>query len=237
MRAVSKLMMAAGAVALCAAPAFLASAAPATNKAPVAKPQSGPIDLAVVIDNSITQHADVQLKQVGDFLQTMPQGTHVAVIYADYGGVQYAQEFTTDLAQAAKSIRIPSGFPNTANGLYDSLSTVMKKWPTDGNRRVVLLVSSGIDTDNGLSNTQPDLNMVFQHAMSEAQKDGVTVYAIYASGAGPALQNRELILNGQGCLSQLADVTGGKAFFEGMETPVSFTPYLATISRSLGVMH
>jgi hypothetical protein len=234
MRAVSKLMMAAGVVALCAAPACFLSAAPATKKVPVAKPQGG-LDIAVVIDNTLTQNVDVQLKQIGDFLQTMPQGTKVAVIYADYGGLQYAQDFTTDLGAAAKSIHIPAGFPDSTNGLYDSLSSLIQKWPADSNRHVMLLVANGIDTDNGVANTEPYLNQEFQHAKSLAEKDGVTVEAIYSSGAGLALQNRTLILNGQGCLSQLASATGGKAYFEGMNTPVSFTPYLKDIARQLGV--
>ena len=57
--------------------------------------QSG-IDLAVLIDDSVSQKAAVQLKDIGEFLRTLSPDARVAVAYASYGGVKFEQEFTTD---------------------------------------------------------------------------------------------------------------------------------------------
>ena len=38
---------------------------------------------------------------------------------------------------------------------------------------------------------------------------------------------------GQNYLSQIADETGGEAYFLGLETPVSFSPYLDDLSHRL----
>jgi hypothetical protein len=231
MRVMNKLLVAVASVGLCAAPAYFASAAP---PAAAARPQGG-LDLVVLIDNTLGQRVDFQLREVGDFLQTLPEGTRIEVAYADYGGIQYAQDFTTDREKAAKAIHIPSGFQNSTNGLYDSLTSLVKKWPETGNRRMVLLISDGIDTTDGVYDSEPNLNSVFKRALNQTEKSGVMVDTIYASGAGRDLRQGLLVLNGQGCLSKLAADTGGRAFFEGTETPVSFKPFLNTIARSLGV--
>jgi hypothetical protein len=244
MRVLGKWLIAAASVGLCVAAGSLTFAAPSIaseGKAPrtarvsPATNQSGAagLDLVVLIDQTLSQRVDVQLKEIGDFLQTVPAETRVAVAYADYGGIRYAQDFTTDHVKAAKAIHIPSSFPGAANGLYDSVSDLIKKWPASQNRKVVLLISDGIDVTDGSADVNPDENPVFQHALHQAEQSGVTVDSIYASGSGRGVDNRFLVLNGQGCLLQLASKTGGLAFFQGLDTPISFAPYLKDIAKSL----
>jgi VWFA-related protein len=192
------------------------------------------LDLAVLIDDSVTQKASLQLKDIGDFLRTVTPDARVAVAYASYGGVKFEQEFTTDHEKAAKAIRIPSSFPGTANGVYDSFAALIKKWPESQNRKVVLFISDGIDVTNGVDDSLPGQSMVLQRAIDAAERAGVVVYTIYASGAGRAVQNRFLVNNGQGSLARMASETGGDAFFEGTETPVSFKPFLEDVGKLLG---
>ena len=93
------------------------------------------LDLAVLIDDSVSQRASIQLKEIGDFLRTLTPDARVAVAYANYGAVKFQQEFTTDHELAAKGIRIPNASPGTANGVYDSFGELIKKWPASQNRR------------------------------------------------------------------------------------------------------
>lgn len=192
------------------------------------------LDVAVLIDDSVSQRASVQLKDIGDFLRTLSPDARVAVAYASYGGVKFQQEFTMDHEMAAKGIRIPNAFPGTANGVYDSFGELIKKWPESKNRKVVIFVSDGIDVTNGVDDSIPGQSMVLQRAIDAAERAGVVVYAIFASGSGRAVQNQFLVNNGQGSLARMASETGGDAFFQGTQTPISFKPFLEDVGKLLG---
>jgi VWFA-related protein len=192
------------------------------------------LDVAVLIDDSVSQRASLRLRDIGDFLHTLSPDARVEVAYANYGGVKFEQEFTTDHEKAAKGIRIPNAFPGTANGVYDSFAELIKKWPESRNRKVVIFVSSGIDVTNGVEDTIPGQSMVLQRAIDAAERAGVVVYSIYASGSGRAVQNPFLVNNGQGSLARMASETGGDAFFQGTQTAISFKPFLEDIGKLLG---
>ena len=192
------------------------------------------LDLAVLIDDAVSPSASVQLKDIGEFLHTLTPEARVAVAYANYGGVKFEQEFTTDHDKAAKGIRIPNAFRGSANGVYDSFGELIKKWPASQNRKVVIFVSDGIDVTNGVEDTIPGQSMVLQRAIDAAERAGVVVYTIFASGSGRAVQNQFLVNNGQGSLARMASETGGDAFFQGTQTPVSFKPFLEDIGKLLG---
>jgi len=189
------------------------------------------LDLVLLIDDSVSQKATVQLREIGDYLRTLAPDARVAVAYASYGSVKFEQEFTTDHEKASKAIRIPNAFPGTANGVYDSFGELIKKWPESKNRRVVIFVSDGIDVTNGVDDSLPGQSMVLQRAIDAAERAGLVVYTIFASGSGRAVQNSFLVNNGQGSLARMASETGGDAFFQGTLTPVSFKPFLEDIAK------
>lgn len=192
------------------------------------------LDIAVLIDDSVSQKASVQLKDIGDFLRTLSPDAREAVVYANYGGAKFEQEFTTDHDKASKAIRIPNALPGSANGVYDSFTELIKKWPSSQNRKVVIFVSDGIDVSNGVDDSLPGQSMVLQRAIDAAERAGVVVYTIFASGSGRAVQNQFLVNNGQGSLARLASETGGDAFFSGFQTPISFKPFLEDIGKLMG---
>jgi VWFA-related protein len=200
---------------------------------PVSGGKAG-LDVAVLIDDSVSQKASLQLKDIGDFLRTLSPDARVAVVYANYGAAKFEQEFTTDHEKAAKAIRIPNAFPGSANGVYDSFGDLIKKWPVSQSRKVVIFVSDGIDITNGVDDSLPGQSMVLQRAIDAAERAGVVVYSIFASGSGRAVQNSFLVNNGQGSLARLASETGGDAFFSGFQTPVSFKPFLEDIGKLMG---
>ena len=70
-------------------------------------------------------------------------------------------------------------------------------------------------------------------AIEQLQKAGIIFYAIYATGVGHYGHSFWRVNWGQNYLSKIASEAGGEAYFLGLETPVSFAPYLEDLSRKL----
>lgn len=192
------------------------------------------LDLAILIDDQASQRLASNLDELRQFVRAQNSDTRVAVAYANYGAVQMERDFTSEHELAAKALRIPSAIRGTSNGTYDSVRELVKHWPNDGNRHVLLLISSGIDLTNGVGDTNPYRNLPLSDAIESAQRANVVVYTIFAAGDTRALRNDYLTTNGQGSLERLANETGGHAFFQGLSTPVSLQPFLQEFSGMLG---
>jgi hypothetical protein len=199
------------------------------------QPAGGDLEVAVLVDNSLTMHVANDLNDVRDFVRNLPTNAKVAVAYAGYGSAQFEQTFTADHAAAANAFHVPTAIPGTSNGLFDSVRNLIKQWPASDARHVLVLVSSGLDLTDGYSESEPGMNGPLQQAIESAQHDDVMVYAIYVPPSTTALgRNGFLSSNGLGSLDRLADETGGRAFSQGFSTPVSMGPFLADIQRMLG---
>lgn len=198
------------------------------------QPGNSRLELAVLVDDSLSTRVAGQWSDLQNYLRTLPVDVRVSVAYANYGAAHIQQDFTTDHELAAKAFQIPKGSGGTSNGIYDAVADLIKKWPETHDRREILLISSGIDLTNGIFDTQPAINGPLQKAIDQAQRSSVVVYSLYASGSGRLENNSFLISNGQGCLGRLAAETGGDSFFLGLDTPVSFQPFLQDIGRLLG---
>ncbi len=199
------------------------------------QPAGGDLEVAVLIDDSLTMHVGNDLNDVRDFVRHLPANAKVGVAYAEYGAAHFQQNFTADHSAAAEALRLPSAIPGSSNGLFDSVRDLVKHWPANDARHVVVLISSGIDLTNGFSDTEPGMNRPLQQAIEAAQQKGVTVYAIYAPPNTRGLRNDDIVsTNGQGSLSTLSEETGGKAFVQGFNTPVSMAPFLSNIQRMIG---
>jgi hypothetical protein len=199
-----------------------------------AQAQAGPLDLTVLEDASRLSNVGVQSKDLADFFPTLPAGTRVRVAYAANGGNRVVQDITSDYLLAAKALRIPQGSSEAGGSIYDSVTDLLKNWPRDGNRRGLLVISDGIDINQGISESDPSQNMELQRALDMAQRTNVPVYTVFARGAR-SLEGQEFLLNnGQGCLSRLTSETGGQSYFEGTHTPVAFALYLKHFADDLG---
>jgi hypothetical protein len=188
-----------------------------------------PLELAIVIDNSASQlGVGSQLRDIAGFMSLQSKSTAIGVFYAANGTVQTASNFTTNHEAAAKSLRLPFGLrAGESPSTYLSLSDLVKnRWPVTGARREVLLISSGVDRlDRG-----PESPYVAS-AIEDSQKAGVVVHAIYTDGVrfGETLRGQYAQTN----LVELTNQTGGYNFFEGISTPVSFSPYLNQLNMVL----
>jgi hypothetical protein len=95
-------------------------------------------------------------------------------------------------------------------------------------RREILLIADGIDRFRG-DPFSPDI----QNTYVTAEKAGVILHTLYASGVGRASHNTFRINLGQGNLAQISDKTGGYSFFQGLQTPIAFAPYLEQLDTIL----
>ena len=204
---------------------------PVVGWAPVRTENAGQ-DLAIMVDDSLNSDISLQFRDLAGFIRSLPPTTRVAVVYAAQGSAKVAQSFTADHAVAGKALRLPIGSTNQGSSVYMSLVDLLKHWPAaaeQGRRRAVLLISDGLDLYRGVVDSQASLNPDLHEAIDRAQRDSVTVYGLFANDAGLYRRNSLLISNGQSSLSLLATATGGRAFFQGSETPVSLRPFLSQL--------
>jgi len=200
----------------------------ATNLVP-AQGDKAALELAILIDDATLTDFGIQLKDLGDFVRSQPRTTGIGVFYADNGTIEAASQFTTDHEAVAKAIRIPLGRFGAYTSIYLSLLDLIKRWPVTGARREVLLFADGVDRFRGDIPKSPDLEEAIEHA----QTSGVIVHAMFATAAGRFGRSLFRINLGQSNLSELADETGGEAFFQGLQTPVSIAPFLQQLDLIL----
>lgn len=195
--------------------------------------QSGPLDLTILVDDSIGDNVSLQFKDLADFFQTLPAGTRMRVVYASHGGNKVIQDFTSDYRLTVKALHLPVGSAMAGGSIYDSVTDLLKNWPRDGNRRGLFVISDGIDISQGFEQSQPNLNSELQRAIDLAQSTNVPIYTIFARGARSLEGDESLLNNGQGCLSGLSSETGGQSYFEGTHTPLAFAPFLNQFANDL----
>jgi len=124
-----------------------------------------------------------------------------------------------------------SGTPyNPYEGVVDALRRFDSQ--PEG-RRMIMFVSDGLDTSQGLRSASPSQSLALDRAITESQRRGVAAFTFYAPSIGPTSQSRLAINYGQGSLNRFADETGGEAFFAGTSF-VTFDPFLKEFKDNLG---
>jgi len=93
------------------------------------------------------------------------------------------------------------------------------------------MASDGIDRYYGTGDL---LDPYLDEAIENAQRAGIIVSAIYTPGVGHFGHSYWQAYWGQLYLAQLADKTGGEAYYIGFNgPPITFTPYLEDFARRL----
>ncbi len=185
--------------------------------------------LAIVIDDACRTELGIQIRDITSFITELPKSTRVGVFYASNGTVQAASQFTPDHEAAAKTVRMPLGYFGAYSSIYLSTMSLISSWPVvPGARREILLISDGIDRFRG-DPFSPDVDSTFE----KAQKAGVIIHTLFATGVGRAARNLFRVNYGQSNLAEIADKTGGESFFQGMQTPVAFAPFLQQLDMVL----
>jgi hypothetical protein len=195
-----------------------------------AKGENANLELFVLIDDSASASLGTQLDDIRQFISSQPPTTKVGVAYMQNGIAQIVQNLTADHPQAAKSVRLPMGIAGVNASPYFSLEDLIKRWPAGSPRREVLMISDGIDLYYGEDLQDPYVS----HAIEQAQRAGIVVYAIYNPGAGHYARSYWRSYWGQLYLSQVTDETGGESYYIGFNAPaVSFVPYLDQMQHRL----
>ena len=184
------------------------------------------LQLAILIDD--LSRIDTQLQDLRKFIESLPKTTQVGVFYADNGAVRTAADFSTNHEAVAQKVRLTLGLGASPVSIYISMMDFMSHWPATNGRREFLVIADGIDRFRG-DPASPDVPATIE----QAQKDGITIHTLYAQGADYVAHNLFRLNYGQSNLAQMADATGGQAFFQGLNTPISFTPLLNQLDMVL----
>ena len=187
------------------------------------------LELYIVIDDGEDSDLGIQFGSLKAFVNGQPATTRIGLAYLRNGSANVVAPLTADRAQIVKTLRLPLGQPGIAASPYMGISDLVKKWPAANARREVLLITSGIDP---WSPPDPQ-NPYLQKAIADAQRAGILVHSIYYAGAGHIGHSYWRVNWGQNYLSELGDETGGEAYWQGFNSPVSFDPYLKDLTERL----
>jgi hypothetical protein len=182
-------------------------------------------------DDSTTATLGTQLGDIRQFILTQPSSTKIGVAYMRNGIAWIAQQPTSDHALAAKALRLPLAMASANGSPYFSLSDLVKRWPKSNSRREVLMISDGYDRYYGQNDL---LDPYLDATINEAQRAGIVVSTLYNPGVGTYGRGSFSTYIGQVYLGQVADRTGGEAYYIGFNRPaVAFAPFLNDLSNRL----
>ena len=162
-----------------------------------------PLHMGLLIDVSGSVHSRFEFEQNAavSFLQhAVRPGFDKAFVVGFNTQSQMAQDFTDNVQLLSDGIHRLQDGGGTA--LYDAIyrackEKFLKDRPDHPTRKAIVVVSDGEDNQSDYSRAQ---------AIEMAQRAEVIIYAISTDDSG-------LILRGDKVLEQLAEATGGRAFF------------------------
>lgn len=195
-----------------------------------------PIALAILIQEDVVSSINNEINPLGDYIRNLPEGTRVFIGYMGAGSLRVRQRWITNTERAASSLRIPLGTASAAPfNPYVQIREGLRRFESiPAGRRAMLVITDGLDISRGVSSSSPSQSIDLDRAIREAQRRSVAVYSFYAPTLGGTANARGLLVsNAQGSLERLTDDTGGRAFFQGIGTPVSFAPYLRDLTQAL----
>jgi VWFA-related protein len=162
-----------------------------------------PLHLGLLVDvsGSVDSRFDFEQHAATSFLQhTLRAGFDKAFIVGFNSHSQMAQDFTDNVQLLSAGVRKLHDGGGTA--LYDAVyrackEKFLKDRPDHPLRKAIVIVSDGEDNQSEISKAQ---------AIEMAQRSEVIIYAISTDDSG-------LVMRGDKVLEQLAEATGGRAFF------------------------
>jgi VWFA-related protein len=162
-----------------------------------------PLHMGLLIDvsGSVDSRFDFEQTAATSFLEhTVRKGYDRMFVMGFNSHTQLAQDFTDNAALLSRGIQNLRDGGGTA--LYDAIyhackDKLLKDHSERPVRKAIIVVSDGEDNQSEVTRAQ---------AIEMAQRAEVIIYAISTDDSG-------LVLRGDGVLEQLAEATGGRAFF------------------------
>lgn len=195
--------------------------------------ETADLQLFVLLDDSSRSSAlGLHFSELRKFFEALPPTTQIAVGYMRNGTFITVEPFTSKHAAAANSLRLPLDAPGINGNPYFALSSLVKHWPSTEQvtRRAVLMLTDGVDRYFGT----PSIDDPYvDTAIRDAAKQEIAVYSIYLRGAGRYGRGLYTTDFAQSRLLQVAEQTGGYAYFEGLTNPVTVAPFLSDLQLRL----
>ena len=206
------------------------------------------LQLIILIDDTLNiSTVGNNLNDIRELIKAQPPSTVVAIGYMSNAGVNMLQNFTADHEAAAKALRLPRGAVSAMDSPYLSLISLAKGWQQQNVRRVVLMVSDGIDRLRGetprpnqlgpnfgpVYHSMPAISVDANSASEISQRYNVLVSSIYSPGVGRAGRSSWDLQLGLSGLTKIAQETGGECYSLGTSALVSFKPYLERFQKAL----
>ncbi len=162
-----------------------------------------PLHLGLLVDvsGSVDSRFDFEQEAATSFLQhTLRASFDKAFVLGFNSHTQMAQDFTDNVQLLSAGVKKLQDGGGTA--LYDAVyhackDKFLKDHPDRPVRKAIIVVSDGEDNQSEFSKAQ---------AIEMAQRAEVIIYAISTDDSG-------LVMRGDKVLEQLAEATGGRAFF------------------------
>ncbi|MGP0021405.1 MAG: VWA domain-containing protein [Candidatus Sulfotelmatobacter sp.] len=162
-----------------------------------------PLHLGLLVDvsGSVDGRFDFEQNAATSFLEhTLRTGFDQAFVVGFNSHSQMAQDYTDDVKLLSVGVHKLHDGGGTA--LYDAVykackEKFLKDRPDHPVRKAIVIVSDGEDNQSEMSRAQ---------AIEMAQRSEVIIYAISTDDSG-------LVMRGDKVLEQLAEATGGRAFF------------------------
>jgi hypothetical protein len=202
--------------------------------------------VALLIDDGLRTSIGGDLNNIRSFITSFPAGTEVFVGFMQNGRVVSASDnpgFSADRAAIAQGVRLPMGLRGASASPYFCLSDFVKNWPPSAEgqtqqsqqpahkARFVLMITNGVDPYNGSTRITNQDSPYVADAVTDAQRAGVPVYSIYYNDAG--FRGERGSFSGQSYLQQVAQGTGGEAYYQGTGSPVSLAPFLKQFQNAV----
>ncbi len=186
------------------------------------------VELVLLIDTSARSMNGGEYQDMKAFIQGLPPHTKAVVGYMENGRTLLDGQLSADHAEVLRGLHLPGGMASSSP--YFCLSDLARKWPSTarGVRRVVVMVTDGIDPYN--LRYDPSDGYV-QTAITDSVRAGLLVYSLYWSRRGAGLSNETY--GGQNYLADVSSSTGGNSYWMGPGNPVSFQPYFEDLARRL----
>jgi VWFA-related protein len=198
----------------------------------VKRASEAPMSVAVLMQDDLASHVNNEIQCIKDFIRQLPEGSQVMVAYITTGALRVTQDFTTDRARAADSMRVIVGSRSASTySPYIEVTEAIRRFDKQPmGRRIILLVADGLDLSSGYRGASPLFSPYLEQAISEAQRRSVAIFPFFAPTSGLLRWDRIAVNYGQGSLNRLADETGGEGFFTGTDL-VSFDPYFKELNE------
>jgi len=209
---------------------FVPRQQPGQDRAPS---PSAPV-IEVLIQDNLVPAVNNELEGLRNMIRSLPQGSRVLTAYITSGSLAVTQDFTSDRSRAAASVRVLRGAGARPYSPFVALSEGLRRFDSQPQaRRVVLLISNGLDSSRGFEEANPASSLGLDRSIQDARRRQVAVFSIFAPEIAPVGPNRVGSLLGTGSLKRLANETGGRTYGGGMSV-VNFSPYIRDFRNSLG---